>query len=128
VIETDLDTGQDFFALQPRPGYPLDVICSNPPFGPRGRTLIRFISHALEIMPNGWVIMLCPWTFPACDGEADGRRALLDHPRRYAMTEPRFRPRWFEGTTIQPMHAFCWNVWKPGYMVQWSDPVVALWR
>lgn len=112
VIESDIATGHDFFKLQAKSGA-IEAIITNPPYGEKGKTLVAFIEHALRVLPDGWVVILCPWGFSACEGNSDGRRALLDHPRRYAMTEPRFRPRWIEGTTEQPRHAFCWNIWAP---------------
>lgn len=112
VIESDIESGYDFFSLQPRRGE-IDAIVTNPPYGPRGATLVAFIEHSLRVLPEGWIVILTPWGFSACEGVQDGRRKLLDSPRFYAMTLPRFRPRWISGTTEQPRHAFSWCIWAP---------------
>jgi hypothetical protein len=78
-------TPGDFFQMSGGDG----TVISNPPFGPQGRTAVRFIRHALSEAEHwdGKVAMLLPMSFDS----ASGRRDLFkDHPAfvgKYTLTK-----------------------------------------
>lgn len=116
----DLQTGQDFFALRPKPGA-VEAIITNPPFS----DLSRFIEHALAVLPDGWVIMLARWDWLGAIGTRSGKRELVDcHPRFFALTIPQFRPWWSHEQSETPRHAFTWLVWSP----EGRPSVPRIWR
>jgi hypothetical protein len=124
VVDTDIQTRDDFLKTECTPLASVRAIVTNPPYQ-RGLAQ-QFVEHALDLMQpcGGLVAMLLPegWDM------AQERIHLFEgHPAWRRKIAIRKRIRWFEGTKGNPraFHAwFLWD-WAPGVAMPttyWNPP------
>jgi hypothetical protein len=119
-----LETRQDFYTIDKSPYGGARALITNPPYLSKGRDTGRFIAHALDLMPDAWVIILVRWAWLGSAGTKNGKRDLTTHPRFYALTMPDCRPMWIRGSKGGPMHAFTWLAWAPAHMIKPKHPII----
>ncbi len=93
-------------------GFRPDSIITNPPYDDAisGVTAEKAVRHALKLMEpeKGLVIMLLRHDWDTAKRRHD---LFRDHPAFTAKITLTFRPRWIEGSTGSPRHAYAWYVW-----------------
>lgn len=102
VIETDIDTGQDFLTCSARD---VNAIITNPPY----ELATEFIKRALRVVNahNGIVAMLLRTDFD----HASSRRDLFEiqpFAKKVVLTK---RIKWFEDSKGQPSFNHAWFIW-----------------
>ena len=113
----DLIQGYDFL-LHPWRWAGADIV-TNPPFGPGGRTAVKFIERALEVttLHQGKVALLLPVDF---DSGKTRTHVFRDCPQFSLKIVLLNRIRWFNGISGASNH--CWSLWDHRHK---GPPVIA---
>jgi hypothetical protein len=101
-----IGTRVDFFSLKAAPPA-VDAIITNPPYGTGGREAVRFIEHALTLVPR--VVMLLRVDF---DSAATRVHIFRDEPRFAFKLVLLKRIRWFADGLSSPSENHCWFGWS----------------
>ena len=100
-------SSHDFFKIKALPER-VTAIVTNPPYGPRGTTAVKFIEHALELPDIDTVCMLLTIDFDS----AKTRQHVFGDCRRFAMKLVLLdRISWWE-TDVTPSQNHAWFIWS----------------
>jgi hypothetical protein len=100
-------TSEDFLATTERPHDRVKAIVCNPPWGTQGRLAVRFIEHAIELVPL--VLMLLRIDF---DSAKTRVHLFRDHPHFAGKIVLLDRITWFEREgALGPSENHCWAIW-----------------
>jgi hypothetical protein len=101
-----IGTRTDFFNLKAAPDG-VDAVITNPPYGTGGREAVRFIEHALTLVPR--VVMLLRADF---DSAATRVHIFRDEPKFAFKLVLLKRVKWFPAGVSSPSDNHCWYGWS----------------
>ena len=103
-----IGTRDDFFNIKTAPAG-VDFIITNPPYGSGGREAVRFIKHALTLVPR--TLMLLRADF---DSAVSRVHIFRDEPRFAFKLVLLRRIKWFDGFS-SPSDNHCWFGWSDSH-------------